>query len=412
MARAEMAPTRAASAIDADVVLRSRAPHWCSTKANTAYMTAAEVATASAPNRVIPMSFHSVCTMGPFLRALLVGAKARLPGTLYSFRMIRTAIIGYGNLGRSVEKVISAQPDMELVGIFSRRDQLDTTARVLPAAEVEKYTDEVDVLFVCLGSATDVPEQAPVLARLFTTVDTYDNHHEIPKHRAAMDAAAREGGHVAMISTGWDPGLFSLNRVLGRSVLPGADQMTFWGPGLSQGHSDAVRRVPGVKKGVQYTLPKQEAVEAVKRGEGAGLKGNECHLRHVVVVAEQTGDETADQATRERIRETIVTMPDYFEPYQTEVEFVTDEVFDRDHQGMPHGGQVITRGQAGESGHVIEFQLTLDRNPDFTAAVQVAYGRAAHRLREAGEVGARTVFEVAPHLLSSEGLDELVANNL
>ena len=222
--------------------------------------------------------------------------------------MIRSAIIGYGNLGRSVEKVIADQPDMELVGVFSRRDSLDTEARVLPAADVEKYKDAVDVLFVCLGSATDVPEQAPELAKNFTTVDTYDNHHEIPKHRAAMDAAAREGDNIAMISTGWDPGLFSLNRVLGAAILPGADQMTFWGPGLSQGHSDAVRRVPGVKKGVQYTKPNPEAIEAVKKGEGADLKGNECHLRHCFVVAEETGDAAADEKLKDQIRETIVTL--------------------------------------------------------------------------------------------------------
>ncbi|MEJ5918866.1 diaminopimelate dehydrogenase [Corynebacterium sp. H78] len=319
--------------------------------------------------------------------------------------MIRSAIIGYGNLGKSVEKVIADQPDMELVGIFSRRDSLDTDARVLPAADVEKYKEEVDILFVCLGSATDVPEQAPELAKHYTTVDTYDNHHEIPAHRAAMDAAAREGGNLAMISTGWDPGFFSLNRVLGTAVLPGADQMTFWGPGLSQGHSDAVRRVPGVKKGVQYTKPNPEAMEAVKRGEGADLKGNECHLRHCYVVAE-------DPAMEDSIRETIVNMPDYFAPYETVVDFISEEEFDRDHQGMPHGGQVITRGNAGTSGHVIEFGLTLERNPDFTAAVQVAYGRAAYRMKEAGEVGARTVFEVAPYLLSAEPLDDLIAGKL
>ena len=326
--------------------------------------------------------------------------------------MIRSAIIGYGNLGRSVEKVIADQPDMELVGVFSRRDSLDTEARVLPAADVEKYKDEVDVLFVCLGSATDVPEQAPELAKTFTTVDTYDNHHEIPKHRAAMDAAAREGDNIAMISTGWDPGLFSLNRVLGAAILPGADQMTFWGPGLSQGHSDAVRRVPGVKKGVQYTKPNPEAIEAVKKGEGADLKGNECHLRHCFVVAEETGNADEDAKLKEQIRETIVTMPDYFAPYETIVDFISEEEFDRDHQGMPHGGQVITRGQAGTSGHVIEFGLDLERNPDFTAAVQVAYGRAAYRLKQAGETGARTVFEIAPYLLSAEPLDDLVAQKL
>lgn len=326
--------------------------------------------------------------------------------------MIRTAIIGYGNLGRSVEKVIADQPDMELVGVFSRRDSLDTQARVLPAADVEKHKDEVDVLFVCLGSATDVPAQAPELAKHFTTVDTYDNHGEIPNYRTVMDKSAQEGENIAMISTGWDPGIFSLNRVLGGAVLPGADQMTFWGPGLSQGHSDAVRRVPGVAKGVQYTKPNPEAIEAVKRGEGADLKANECHLRHCFVVAEETGDAAADEKLKEQIREAIVTMPDYFAPYETIVEFISEAEFERNHQGMPHGGQVITRGQAGTSGHVIEFGLELERNPDFTATVQVAYGRAAWRMRQAGETGARTVFEVAPYLLSAEPLDDLVAKKL
>lgn len=322
--------------------------------------------------------------------------------------MIRTAIMGYGNLGRSVEKIVASQPDMELVGVFSRRESLDTDARVLPAAHAAEYADEVDVLFCCLGSATDVPEQAAGLARHFTTVDTYDNHREIPAHRAAMDAAAREGGHIAMISTGWDPGLLSLNRVLGQAVLPGAEQMTFWGPGLSQGHSDAVRRVPGVKAGVQYTLPREDAVEAVRRGEGGELQGTECHLRHCYVVPEETGDAARDTEIKRSIRETIVTMPDYFADYETVVEFVTAEAFERDHTGMPHGGQVVTRGQAGSSTHVMEFRLALERNPDFTAAAQVAYGRAAHRLRTAGEVGARTVFEVPPHLLSIEPLESLI----
>ena len=318
--------------------------------------------------------------------------------------MIRAAIIGYGNLGRSVERVIADQPDMELVGVFSRRDSLDTDARVLPAADVAAHKDEVDVLFVCLGSATDVPEQAPELAKLFTTVDTYDNHRDIPRHRADPDAAAREGDQVAVLPTGRDPGFFSLNRVLGAAVLPGADQMTFWGPGLSQGHSDAVRRVPGVKKGVQYTKPNPDAIEAVKRGEGADVTAKQAHIRHCYIVA--------DEADRDSIREAIVTMPDYFVGYETIVDFITDEEFERDHQGMPHGGNVVTRGRAGTSGHVIEFGLELERNPDFTAAVQVAYGRAAHRLREAGERGARTVLEIAPYLLSATPLDELIKNDV
>ena len=318
--------------------------------------------------------------------------------------MIRAAIIGYGNLGRSVERVIADQPDMELVGVFSRRDSLDTDAKVLPAADVDKHADDVDVRFVCRGSATDVPELAPALAKLDTTVDTYDNHRDIPRHRADMDAAAREGGQVAVISTGWDPGFFSLARVYGAAALPESDQMTFWGPGLSQGHSDAVRRVPGVKKGVQYTKPNPDAIAAVKRGEGGDLDAKKCHIRHCYIVA--------DEADHDSIREAIVTMPDYFVGYETIVDFISEEEFDRDHQGMPHGGTVVTQGRAGSSRHVIDFTLELERNPDFTAAVQVAYGRAAYRLRQAGESGARTVLEVAPYLLSPTPLDELVKNDV
>ena len=317
---------------------------------------------------------------------------------------IRIAIVGYGNLGRSVEKLTAQQPDVELAGIFSRRDSLDTDAPVWPVAEFASYTDQFDVAVLCLGSATDIPEQAPEFIRHANTVDTYDNHRDVPRHRAAMDKVAKENGTVAVVSTGWDPGMFSLNRTIGQALLPGGQQQTFWGPGLSQGHSDAVRRVPGVKKGVQYTKPNPDAIAAVKRGEGGDLDAKKCHIRHCYIVA--------DEADQDAIREAIVTMPDYFVGYETIVDFISDEEFERDHQGMPHGGNVVTQGRAGTSRHVIEFGLELERNPDFTAAVQVAYGRAAHRLREAGERGARTVLEIAPYLLSQTPLDELIKNDV
>lgn len=316
---------------------------------------------------------------------------------------IRAAIVGYGNLGRSVERLIRRQPDMTLVGIFSRRSGLDTDTPVFPVDEADAHADGIDVLFLCLGSATDIPEQAAGWARRFTTVDTYDNHGLIPTHRAEMDAAAREGGNLSLISTGWDPGLFSLNRVLGAALFPESMQRTFWGPGLSQGHSDAVRRIPGVVRGVQYTLPKPEAIEAAKAGR-EGLSGKDAHARHCVIVA--------DAADHERIRETIVTMPDYFVGYETTVEFVDEETFEREHLGMPHGGRVITTGDLGGSRSTVEFALELERNPDFTGAAMVAYGRAAARMHAEGRRGAVTVFEVPPHLCSPVPLDELIARDL
>lgn len=318
--------------------------------------------------------------------------------------IIRTAIIGYGNLGRSVERIIADQPDMELAAVFSRRAEVGSAAPTLPADAVAEHAADIDVAFICLGSATDVPGRAPELARLVTTVDTYDNHGDLPRHRAAMDAAARETGHLAMVGTGWDPGLFSLNRVLADAILPENSQMTFWGPGLSQGHSDAVRRIDGVIRAVQYTKPNPEAIERVRAGEAAGVDAASAHVRHCYVVA--------DPADHERIREEIATMPGYFAGYETIVDFIDEATFDAEHAGMPHGGRVLTRGRAGDSHHVVEFGLQLERNPDFTAAAQVAYGRAAHRLRAAGEVGARTVLEVPPHLLSATDLDELIAAKL
>lgn len=317
---------------------------------------------------------------------------------------IRAAIVGYGNLGRSVEKLVRAQPDMELVGIFSRRAELDTDTPVFPAASAADHAADVDVLFLCLGSATDIPEQATGYARHFTTVDTYDNHKLVPDHYAAMGEAARAGGHVAMVSTGWDPGLFSLNRTLADALFPEAQQNTFWGKGLSQGHSDAVRRVAGVKKGVQYTIPSEEAIAEAKAGRGAEITGASAHVRECYVVA--------DEADHVAIAEAITTMPDYFAPYSTTVHFISEEEFERDHRGMPHGGHVVTSGDLGGSRSSIEFALELGSNPDFTAASQVAYGRAAARLKTSGQTGAFTVLEVAPYLLSPVPLQELIRRDV
>ncbi|HZK04319.1 MAG TPA: diaminopimelate dehydrogenase [Actinomycetaceae bacterium] len=321
---------------------------------------------------------------------------------------VRAGIVGYGNLGASVERVLGAQEDMDLVAVFSRRSGVPTAAPQYPLDQLPSHAGEIDVLFICMGSATDVPEQAPAMARLLTTVDTYDNHRDIPRHRRAMDEAARAGGNVAIVSTGWDPGLFSLNRALASAFLPGSGQHTFWGPGLSQGHSDALRRIDGVRRAVQYTIPSPEAVLAAQEGRAGALGAKATHARQCWVVA--------DEAHHSRIEREIRTMPDYFVGYEVEVHFIDDDEFDRDHAGMPHGGRVITSGQvegpAGISRHVIEFSLELERNPDFTAAVQVAYGRAAARLAAAGRVGAFTTLEVPPYLLSPTPLDELIARDV
>jgi diaminopimelate dehydrogenase len=317
---------------------------------------------------------------------------------------IKAAIVGYGNLGKSVEKLVRAQPDMDLVGIFSRRAELDTDTPVFPASAAADHASGVDVLFLCLGSATDIPEQATAYARHFTTVDTYDNHKLVPDHYAAMDAAARQGHNVAMVSTGWDPGLFSLNRTLASALFPNAQQNTFWGRGLSQGHSDAVRRVPGVKKGVQYTIPSDDAIAEAKAGRGAAITGASAHVRECYVVA--------DEADHAAVTEAITTMPDYFAPYRTTVHFISEEEFERDHHGMPHGGHVVTSGNLGGSRSSVEFVLDLESNPDFTAASQVAYGRAAARLKTDGKTGAFTVLEVAPYLLSPTPLEELIRRDV
>lgn len=317
---------------------------------------------------------------------------------------IRAAIVGYGNLGKSVEKLVALHPDMELVGIFSRRASLDVHVPVWDSAEADKYAQDVDVLFLCMGSATDIPTYAPQFAAYANTVDTYDNHRDVPRHRKVMDEAARAAGNVSVVSTGWDPGMFSLNRVYAAALLNEHEQHTFWGPGLSQGHSDALRRIAGVKKAVQYTLPSEDALEKARRGEAGGLSGKDTHKRQCFVVA--------DASEQARIEEEIRTMADYFVGYDVEVNFIDEETFDAKHGGMPHGGHVITTGDTGGYKHTVEYILKLDRNPDFTASAQIAFGRAAHRLKELGHSGAFTVLEIPPYLLSPEPLDVLIARDV
>ncbi|WIM69064.1 diaminopimelate dehydrogenase [Corynebacterium breve] len=317
---------------------------------------------------------------------------------------MRIGIVGYGNLGKSVEKLIDDQPDMEVGAIFSRRATLDTTSRVLPVADFAQYKDEIDVAILCLGSATDIPEQAPEFAKYTPTVDTYDNHRDVPRHREAMDKVARENNTVAVVSTGWDPGMFSINRTMAEALLPGAKQNTFWGPGLSQGHSDAVRRIEGVKAGVQYTIPAEDALDRARKGETEGLDGKSAHKRVCYIVA--------DEADQEQIEQEIRTMPDYFVGYQVEVNFIDEVTFEKEHTGMPHGGHVITTGDTGGFHHMIEYTLELDRNPDFTGAVAIAYARAAVRLQEQAAHGAYTVLEVPPYLISPTPLDELIARDV
>ncbi len=319
---------------------------------------------------------------------------------------IRIGIVGYGNLGRGVEMALARSPDMQLVGIFSRRDPATVTpvgadVPVLKLDSVEQYRDRIDVLILCGGSKDDLPQQGPTLAALFNTVDSYDTHNKIPEYFAAVDAAARAARRTAVISVGWDPGLFSLNRLFGEAVLPEGETYTFWGRGLSQGHSDAVRRVPGVKAGVQYTIPSEEAIAQVRAGTLPKLSTRDKHKRECYVVL-------AEGADPEAVRQAIVTMPDYFADYDTVVHFISEEELRRDHATMPHGGFVIRSGRTGDgSKQTVEFSLRLDSNPEFTASVLVAYARAAYRLHRSGEYGARTVFDIAPGLLSPKSPEQL-----
>ena len=326
---------------------------------------------------------------------------------------IRIGILGYGNLGRGVEYAVEACADMELAAVFTRRDPASLRIRktevpVVSVRETGAWKDKIDVLILCGGSATDLPEQTPKYAKEFNVIDSFDTHAKIPEHFAAVDAAAKAGGHVAMISVGWDPGLFSLSRAYTSAILPNGKDYTFWGRGVSQGHSDAIRRIAGVKNAKQYTVPVDAALEAVRSGKNPVLSTREKHTRECFVVLE----EGADAA---RVEQEIVTMPNYFADYDTTVHFIGEEEFNEKHGGLAHGGFVIRSGATGENGahkHVVEFSLKLDSNPEFTASVLVAYARAVHRLAVEGQRGAKTVLDIAPAYLSMKTNEELRASLL
>ncbi len=312
---------------------------------------------------------------------------------------IRIGIAGYGNLGRGVETAIRKNPDMRLIGVFTRRPP-DTVSPLFKDTAVytmdalKGFTDKIDVLILCGGSKDDLPEQGPALAALFNIVDSFDTHALIPEYYAAVDSPALANNKTALISIGWDPGLFSINRLLGEALLPDGETYTFWGKGLSQGHSDAVRRVDGVKAGVQYTIPSPEAIEQVRSGSRPELATKDKHKRECYIVLE----EGAEAAVVEKA---IVTMPNYFADYDSTVHFISEETLHKEHQRMPHGGFVIRSGNTNdEHAQVVEFSLKLDSNPEFTASVLVAYARACHRLNQSQQYGAKTAFDVAPGLLS------------
>ena len=326
---------------------------------------------------------------------------------------MKIAIYGYGNLGKGVELAIRQNPDAELFGVFTRRapETVQTVlpdTKVYPAADIVSYKNDIDVLVICGGSATDLPAMTPALAADFNVIDSFDTHADIPKHFAAVDAAARQGGNIAVISVGWDPGMFSLNRLYANAILPDGKDYTFWGKGVSQGHSDAIRRIEGVADARQYTIPVQAALDSVRAGENPELTTREKHTRLCYVVAK----EGADKARNEQ---EIKTMPKYFSDYDTTVNFISQEELDRDHKGIPHGGFVIRTGSTGvngENNHVIEYSLKLDSNPEFTASVLVAYARAAYRLQQRGDTGCKTVFDIAPADLSVKSHEEIIATML
>lgn len=312
---------------------------------------------------------------------------------------IRIGIAGYGNLGRGVESAIAQNEDMELIGVFTRRKPeevtlLDEKVPVYPLDSMVDFKKEIDVMILCGGSKNDLPEQGPRLAAHFTTVDSFDTHANIPDYFDAVDKVSKPNGTTALISVGWDPGLFSINRLFGEAVLSEGTTYTFWGKGLSQGHSDAVRRVPGVKGAVQYTIPNSEAVDKVRSGSLPELTTREQHTRECYVVLEDGADAT-------EVEQAILTMPNYFTNHDTTVTFISEDELKRDHAAMPHGGFVIRSGKTGEGNNqVVEYSLKLDSNPEFTSSVLVAYARAAYRLNKKGDFGAKTVFDIAPGLLS------------
>ncbi len=323
---------------------------------------------------------------------------------------MKIAIVGYGNLGRGVEAALLAAPDMTAVGIFTRRDPASVhSASGMPVYHMdalESMADEIDVVINCGGSATDLPHSTPALAEKFHVVDSFDTHAKILAHRANVDAAARKGGKVAVISVGWDPGMFSLTRLYATSILQDSKAYTFWGTGVSQGHSDAIRRIEGVADARQYTVPIETAMERVKSGEMPTFTAAQMHERVCYVAIKEGADAAA-------IEQAIVTMPDYFAPYKTTVHFVSLEQLHREHAGLPHGGKVIVSGNAATgSAHTIEYALKLESNPDFTGSVLVAFARAAYRLGQRGEVGCKTAFDIPPIYLSPESPEELYAHLL
>lgn len=326
---------------------------------------------------------------------------------------IRIGILGYGNLGRGVECAVKQNPDMELAAVFTRRNPSEVSiltreAAVCSISEAEEWKGKIDVMILCGGSATDLPEQTPKFAGIFNVVDSFDTHARIPEHFDAVDRAAREGGKVAMISVGWDPGMFSLNRLYANAILRDGRDYTFWGKGVSQGHSDAIRRISGVKDARQYTVPVEAAVSAVRACENPELTTRQKHTRECYVVAEEGAD-------RERIEREIKTMPNYFADYDTTVHFITQEELEREHAGIPHGGMVLRTGKTGvnrEHDHVIEYSLKLDSNPEFTACVLIAYARAVYRMNREGMTGCKTVFDVAPAYLSLMTPEEMRAQLL
>ena len=313
---------------------------------------------------------------------------------------IRIGIVGYGNIGRGVEQAIKRNEDMELAAVFTRRDPASVKvategAKVVHMDDMLSMKGDVDVMVLCGGSATDLPVMGPEIAANFNTIDSFDTHAKIPEYFANVDKAAKEGNNISIISVGWDPGMFSLNRLYAESILVQGSTYTFWGKGVSQGHSDAIRRIPGVKNAIQYTVPVDEAVDQVRSGSEPKLTTRDKHTRECYVVAQEG-------ANKAEIENAIKTMPNYFDEYNTTVHFISEEELKRDHSKMPHGGFVIRTGETGEEGnkHVIEYSLKLDSNPEFTASVLIAYARAAYRLNQKGENGARSVFDIAPALLS------------
>ncbi|MBQ3537173.1 MAG: diaminopimelate dehydrogenase [Clostridia bacterium] len=326
---------------------------------------------------------------------------------------MKIGIYGYGNLGKGVECAVMQNPDAELVAVFTRRDP-DTVKIITPGAVVEKadnvllYKDKIDVLIICGGSATDLPVMTPELSKSFNVIDSFDTHAKIPEHFRNVDKAAKENGNIALISAGWDPGMFSVNRLMASAILPEGNDYTFWGRGVSQGHSDAIRRIDGVIDARQYTCPVEDAMNRVRAGENPELTTREKHTRECFVVASEGAD-------LERIENEIKTMPNYFADYDTTVNFISMEELQRDHKGIPHGGSVIRTGVTGkdkENKEIIEYKLTLDSNPEFTASVILCYARAICRMRSRGETGCKTVFDVAPRDMSAVPYEEMLAHML